>query len=226
MYLIGLNGLKGAGKDTAYQCIRDAFAFDGDAYVGDSHPRPYERVERRAFADALKIIGARSLGFEGGEELLIQIMDDLKAESDIVAISDNSYSHVTGRQYQQNLGSYAREVLHDTIWIDQVVPKDPKGFDHAWGTAGRNGEYVGLPRIGCITDVRYPNEAERIHSWGGEIWKIERPGLESDGHATEQPLPRHLVDLTIPNHGTIDDLRLEIARQLLRLPMSAEPVVL
>lgn len=37
-----------------------------------------------------------------------------------------------------------------------------------------------------VTDIRFPNEAQMIYDLGGELVKIERPGLpDQDGHASE-----------------------------------------
>ena len=58
----------------------------------------------------------------------------------------------------------------------------------------------------CVTDVRYPNEADRVHQLGGEVWQIVRPGLESDGHSSEIPLPAEKVDLSIFNGFEIETL--------------------
>jgi hypothetical protein len=49
---------------------------------------------------------------------------------------------------------------------------------------------------------------------GGETWEIVRPGLESDGHSSENPLPRELVTRVIVNDGTVDDLREKVVAAL------------
>jgi hypothetical protein len=61
----------------------------------------------------------------------------------------------------------------------------------------------------AVTDVRFPNEAALVREFGGEVWRVERPGLTADGiagHASEQV---HLIeaDRVIDNSGTLDDLR-------------------
>lgn len=200
MKLIGINGFKTSGKDTTYRTVA--------ALAG-------ERVERRAFADKLKIMAALALGFERSDEELIALMDSMKDRSLIqVSYSEPSGGEalhdLTGRQYLQWFGAHARTVFGDSFWVDQVAPLDGFEFELIWSTLGRTGPSVGLPTLGCITDVRYPNEAERVLSLGGVVWEVQRPGLVSDGHSSEKPLPRYLVTRVIDNSGDFLHLEREV----------------
>lgn len=210
MKLIGINGFKTSGKDTTYLTIKNLVEQNAnvEAY-------PQERVERRAFADNLKIMAMLALGYDGNDEELIAAADRLKSagsvETQVPDTRPNSYhvSNISGRTYLQRFGEHARHVFGDTFWIDQVLPETGiADYDWlpVWGSRGRKGERVGLPAVGCVTDVRYPNEAERVRELGGEVLEIVRPGLQSDGHSTEKPLPRELVTYTIINDGTLEDL--------------------
>ena len=58
-------------------------------------------------------------------------------------------------------------------------------------------------------DVRFPNEVKAVKDLGGEVWKIDRPGLTSNGHDTERP-DALVTDLVIPNEGDIFDLLAEV----------------
>lgn len=192
MKLIGINGLKKSGKDTSYGLLRDMFEAEG------------KRVERRAFADKLKIMAALALGYEREPEELIALMDSYK-DTAVFSITyidpdtDQETLHdLTGREYLQHFGNKARTVFGDTFWIDQVLPQQ--------ATFGWEQQRFDGADYGVITDARYPNEAQRILDLGGEIWEIKRPGLESDGHVTEQPLPAELVTRRIVNDGSINDL--------------------
>lgn len=223
MRLIGINGFKGSGKDTTYSLIaRD-----------HTRPGPGGRVERRAFADKLKIMAALALGFERPEDELIALMDSMKHRSHFSVLyeepvtpadfEDTSVLHdFTGREYLQWFGGHARTVFGDSFWIDQVIPSvghfEDDAFVEIWGTVGRNtegAEWSGwLPSIGVITDARYPNEAQCVRALGGDVLEIIRPGLESDGHSSEQPLARELVTHTIVNDGTIEDLAGKVSEWL------------
>jgi dephospho-CoA kinase len=57
-----------------------------------------------------------------------------------------------------------------------------------------------------ITDCRFPNEAKFIRDIGGTVIGIKREGGIIDEHASERPLPRHLLDFTVHNNGTIEEL--------------------
>ncbi len=187
MNLIGITGLKTSGKDTTFEAIRGLSG--GNA-------------ARRAFADNLKRIGALAVGLDFDD------MDEFK-EVGLLDIDLDGVTEITGRQYLQNLGVGAREVFGTNFWVDQVLPVDPRKRGVIWSS-----DVLGPPKWGVVTDVRFPNEAERVLDLGGEVWEVVRPGLESDGHASEIPLPRELVTRTIENNSTIADLELRVSHAL------------
>jgi hypothetical protein len=58
-----------------------------------------------------------------------------------------------------------------------------------------------------VDDVRFPNEAQLIKSMGGQLWRIERPGLtDATGHSSEGGLADWEFDRVIVNDGTVEDL--------------------
>lgn len=171
-------------------------------------------------------MAARALGFiDLDDAAAIALMDEAKEswEIDVKRWQRESFgrganvwypcTHLTGRQYLQHFGNEARKVFGATFWIDQVLPQPSEHPDPESRWASNDADlarrYPGIETL-CITDLRYPNEAERIIALGGTIWEVIRPGTASDGHVSEIPLPRHLVDMTIPNMGTLDDLRDEV----------------
>lgn len=57
-----------------------------------------------------------------------------------------------------------------------------------------------------ITDVRFPNEAMLIKSLGGTIIHINRDSANTPiTHASEQPIPIELIDVSICNNGTKEE---------------------
>lgn len=208
MNLIGINGFRGTGKDTAYSFIQEAY---GPA------------ARRRAFADKLKVMAALALGYEGAPEKLIADMNFLKEDgyvsSFLVRDTFPDQQRITGRRYLQLFGAKAREVFGDSFWVDQVVPLDWATGALLWeNETAFNDTYLGEPTYACVTDVRYPNEAERILALGGVVWQIIRPGIESDGHSSEQPLPLHLVTTVIENNGSLDQYRDTVLGATAQLP--------
>lgn len=191
MRLIGLNGFKGSGKDTAYGFIKAAIApSDSVAY-------------RVAFADKLKY--AALLALKVGPDDALEFADDLKADGDIaVGIGGNFAFGITGREYLQGFGVAGRAIFGVDFWVDQVLPRT---------RAGLEAEYLWVDVL-VVTDVRFPNEAERVTELGGEVWQIRRPGEESDGHESEQRLPDDLVDRVIHNDGTLDEFEVAVLSAL------------
>ena len=223
MKLIAVNGFKRSGKDTTFTTIEGAF-------FQYNYP-----VARRAFADKLKVMAALALGLDGEPHELIELMDEFKETGwlDYGMSADTSPDgSITGRYYLQRFGDRARHVFGDTFWIDQVLPRDRQRFNELWATQPwpspvngpttvavlpnaakpvTNMGFESLPFVGVITDLRYANEAERVLELGGEVWEILRPGLESDGHITEQPLPRALISRQFLNDGTLEQFKTKIS---------------
>lgn len=84
----------------------------------------------------------------------------------------------------------AREQWSDSFWVDlgfaQMKPE---------------GRYV-------ITDVRFPNEAEAVRQHGGELWRVDRPGIGPvNAHASDNHISTITVYGIIQNNGTLYDLR-------------------
>lgn len=71
-----------------------------------------------------------------------------------------------------------------------------------------------------VSDVRFVNEAEAIRSRGGQVWRIDRPGIGPvTGHASETALDGYKFDQILKNSGTLEefnelvDRRIEWARK-------------
>lgn len=200
MHLIGINGLKRSGKGATAEII-------DKLYEGN--------VVGVGFADKLKILAAKSLGYTNLSDVdAIALMDEFKETGVIYAGADPQGElpehQITGRQYLQNIGNEARGLFGDSFWIDMVLPNPAHAA--GWEDAAVQALELRYPDVNClcITDLRYPNEAERVKALGGVVWEVVRPGTGSDGHTSEQPLPRDLVNLTIDNDGTLDDLEAEV----------------
>lgn len=99
------------------------------------------------------------------------------------------------RRLLQSTGLAGREMIDEYLWVALTLSqiKDP-----------HEGRYV-------ITDVRFPNEAAALTSQGGQIWRIERPGVDAvNDHVSETALDAWIFDETIINDGTIEDLKKKI----------------
>lgn len=103
---------------------------------------------------------------------------------------------VSARHMMQTLGTeWARKCLGDDFWLKLATTSMAHMRSHGY-------------RNFVISDVRFANEAEWVRAQGGEIWMIERPGL--------QPVRPHVsecvqfrVDQVLRNDGGL--LKLEFA---------------
>jgi hypothetical protein len=179
--LLGLNGQIGAGKDAVYE---RALAL-ADALPGTPSP------ERVAFADKLKLAAARALGVS------VDTLESLKRDDNAVITlrslhsqTTDVYSEITVRQYLQYVGTeVGRETFGETFWVDQTLPPD---LDHTG-------------RLIIATDVRFPNEAQRIRELGGLVVRVTNGPFNEAGHASEQILDADLIDFEIDNSNRDDN---------------------
>jgi hypothetical protein len=103
------------------------------------------------------------------------------------------------RRGLQDLGKGVRDILGEDTWVDVVMKqvRDKRSSQ----------DFV-------ISDVRFPNEAWAILDNGGELWRVERPGIEAaNGHISEHALAAWDFQVTIYNDGTL----LDLAEQVLDL---------
>jgi len=214
--IIGINGFKRSGKNTVYELARDYLPASGIQQIG--------------FADSLKCIGLEALGFDRPDPELILLADSIKENATISVLYEEpedqpvgayedmaTLHNETGREFFQNLGNLARERFGSDFWVDQVLPLateyDAHESDEPWKSVYLAKDYPGVDYL-FITDLRYPNEADRIKALGGIVWEVIRPGVVSDGHASEQPLPEPLIDWQIVNDGSLDVLRSRVAEAI------------
>lgn len=222
MRLIGLNGRKEAGKDTAFDIIRQVLRERNEVAI------------RRAFADPLKISGMRALGFhkvyDGVEGLMLTVANVIK-ESGVIKVEWDDVSpsgqliprrhQITGRELWQFYGTEAHRAedlghsFSTNFWVDNVLPcpvshtPGMDSVDHRVQNERTLREYYPEADVLVVTDVRFPNEAQRVLNLGGEVWEIDadqRIGAPRDDHPSEQPLPIELVTRKIDNNGTVEDL--------------------
>lgn len=101
-------------------------------------------------------------------------------------------------------GQFCRDLYGNDYWVDKLWQRmrESKGDKH----------------ITIITDVRYPNEAEKVRAFGGTLWRVQRPGLVSnDNHSSEIALDDYThFNHIIYNDGTIEKLKV-ITEQLVRV---------
>lgn len=96
------------------------------------------------------------------------------------------------RRLLQRLGTEAgRQTLWDSIWIDAAL-------------IGR-----GVEEKIVISDARFLNEFDAVAARGGQIWRVDRPGVgPANDHKSEtEALSYKHFTFHIQNNGTLEDLK-------------------
>jgi len=191
MRIIGLTGKARSGKNTVASIIEDEF-------IAKMYTLPDIHVV--AFGDALK--EACSLMF--GIPLERFNSDDAKEAKD-------NFWGFSPREICQYIGTeVAREHFDPEFWIKRLQLELQREYDV------RNDVFV-------IADVRFDNEAQWIRNNGGIVIRVVRPEANGDvgipSHVSEAGVSENLIDYTIFNNGTLDQLQTkteEVANRLFR----------
>jgi hypothetical protein len=145
--------------------------------------------DNRAFADGVR-------------QFLVQlnpILEDGYRLNEIISDYDWEYAKARTevRRLLQDLGLGVRNFFGENCWVDRAM-------------IGVNpGDKI------VFTDVRFPNEAEKIKSLGGEIWRIQRPGIAPiNSHPSESAMDNWQFDKTILNSSGMEGLKQQIAANL------------
>ncbi len=153
--------------------------------------------KRRAFADPLKEGAARLFGLTGSQ------LHGVDKET------PDPFWGVTPRNLLQRLGTEAmRSTFGEDFWIRALR----RHVDICFERTGLSWDWV-------IPDVRFRNEAEAVLSWGGEVWRVDRPGAGATGgvagHASERDLDGwEGWSRVIVNDGKLEDLDAKVREAL------------
>ncbi len=141
---------------------------------------------RIAFADALKAGAQAMFGFD------YEQINGSKKE-----IVDERYGK-SPRQIMQLLGTeFGRKLVCDDVWL-RVMRARLDAWAHV---------HVVIP------DVRFPNELEAVQAWGGQVWRVERPGVAAvNPHPSETALDDAKFDRRLVNNQTIEVLNNDVDR--------------
>jgi len=187
MMLIGLSGYAGAGKDLFAQLASERTG-----------------CARMAFANALRLEVAQAFGIspailldretKGTPNPLLRAdwCTDLAFAEILRARGRETYSP---RDVMQLWGTEYRRAEDPHYWITRAAAS-------AWTRALAGNE------VCLVTDCRFPDEASWIEAQGGQIWRIDRPGVEpTNEHRSERAIDDWPFALRIRNDGSIEQLR-------------------
>jgi len=154
----------------------------------------YHKYNKYSFADPLKRGCMAMFGFT--EE---QVFGDAKDTIDPVwGCTPRDILKVMGTEVSQyDLQNHipAFKEIGRLIWV--------KRFEQ-WYKSNTDNSVV-------ISDVRFMHEADSIVKMGGEIWRVDRPGMNvGDFHASEKEMFDIKYNHLIINDGTLDDLYFKV----------------
>lgn len=143
---------------------------------------------RMAFADPLKEMTARML------QIPHEVLHSSAKELPLSGTEGYALHFKTSRDFLQKMGTEViREHLGPDFWV--------------W-LMERRFRDLNPARV-VIPDVRFPNEAHFIRM-RGQLWHVDRPGLQSDGHASEQGIPPLPNEVVIRNNSTLKSLKARV----------------
>ena len=117
-----------------------------------------------------------------------------RLEGDLKEVADVFLEGKSPRFAMQMLGTEWRNLFSERLWVNMWLRKVE----------------VSSTNVVC-SDVRFPAEVETLHSLGGKLIWIHRPGTGGDKHASEQNIS-HLADEILNNDHDINKLRSEVIR--------------
>lgn len=136
---------------------------------------------------------------------------------------------------QHALQQGGRDIFGEHFWTDMIIPEFDGDSPYSQRYGPDEGRVSGESYVRCwldkffddesgsrptdlaiISDLRQPNEAQRVNSCRGRVIQLVRPHADDQyktgsDHITERMLPFELVDHVIANDGDLEHLK-ETAR--------------
>lgn len=186
MEIIGLSGFARTGKDEAAKVLVEEFGFTQIAFADRLRSFLYDLnpIVRHHMKPSDSLYWAEEFPF------LKDVIDEYGWDGYKETVWKDEI-----RRLLQRLGTEAgRQNLGDTIWIDSA--------------------FRGLPDDAkiVVSDPRFFNEFDAIRARGGQVWRVNRPGVgplndhASENEATDYP---HFY-CQLLNDGTLDDYREQV----------------
>lgn len=189
--IIGLTGVARSGKDTVGKILME-YGFNRYGFA--------DKLKDLAF-QANPLVNSPPIGF--GE---LSFLSGLVTSYGWEKAKENDFV----RQFLQNLGVGARKVFGENFWVDQVISDITEKYGVY--TSGLGTKTVQSNIV--ITDVRFDNEAKAISGIGGLVIKVDRGLPPLNLHVSEKGLSPNLIDGTIYNTGSLEELENSVKEML------------
>lgn len=184
MEIIALSGYARAGKDEAAHVLVEEYGFVQVAFADKLREMLYA-LDPIVLGREMKWYGEE--GYSSGVWSVQSVIDKYGWSG----YKESPFGWEI-RRLLQRLGTEAgRQTLWDTIWIDA-----------AFANLDENAKVV-------VSDARFFNEFDAVRERGGEIWRIERPGVGPvSDHPSETEAPKYKhFSATIHNDGTLEEYK-------------------
>lgn len=158
-----------------------------------------------AFATPVKLAAQMMFGLTDEETWSDEKKDEI-----------NTFWGITHREMFQKVGTEGgRDLFDPDLWIKRATKE-------LWNRYGESDNYDLV-----VSDVRFDNEADWIHSHGGFVVRINRPDVEpiaTSGHASEKSLSPANVDFSVDNDKDINTFIHNFLWEIQELRMNHNPI--
>lgn len=162
--VIGLHGKMGAGKN---ECARRLALLSELSVVEVS----FAWKLKQSFAALFDIPTPVLESWKNDRDVTVTISRETWGATDAVTSQ-------TVRSALQRYGTEAhRDIFGADFWLDAALPYRDTPRDNGYQDA-----------LYVVTDVRFPNEAQRVRELGGTVVEVVGPDTDTGSHASEQPL--------------------------------------
>lgn len=199
--VIGMLGVKGAGKDTCAAYLVSEYGFARVSFADALY-----REAANAFGVTVEFLARRETKEAALPQLCLNRCSDMSFVR--VALATLGYRKSHGRRRRRHLmraarsprwvlqlwGTEYRRAKNENYWLDRVRSRIVSSAERAF----------------VITDVRFLNEAAFVREMGGLLVRVRRPQLERQeaaqraangtaAHASETELADYPVDFEVTN---------------------------
>lgn len=160
-YIIAISGKIGSGKNYLAEKLAQVYASEGKTTAEISYAIAL-KDEASAIIEDFRtypvdfdaLSEKYDIGITDLEQLYVFVINDLKRKP-LLTGWDRSEGI---RRFLQYLGTDIRRKQNPNYWVDKIVNYIPKNVDYVF-----------------ITDVRFPNEAEKALDLGGFLFRLDVP---------------------------------------------------
>jgi hypothetical protein len=193
MTIIGLTGYARVGKDTVAKSLQLRGGFVPVSFT--------DKLNELLLALDLKVdyTGSDAPDFLSGH--YPYYLDNLVAKFGWEWCKDNT----TAREHQQYIGTeVCRTIFGDDVWVNAARP-----VIHGLMSDGKNV---------VITNVRFQNECDFVHSLGGKVVRVVRDGFApANDHISDTGIDKLNVDGMFFNNTSIEEIGTKVSALLKEL---------